>query len=205
MITVVFDSLVREAKSSVGTHAHAQHQKTQDKAQQQPRHATGKAPVLTPLLSLHSRQGLDLNNLCLALLMNTSGRHEGGWESQLFQFSAAIQLLFHERVGVRELKATRLSTFFFNFIIVVPCYIQPKPTVFYRDTGANCQAEAKGVTSSETCRLSNLQNSMIVCFFAVSEAIYMAIFKLNDQGCGANTVQGLFLGAFRCHTFLSRG
>lgn len=55
MITAVFDSLIREAKSSVETHAHAQQLKTQDKAKQQARRPTEKAAILTPLLSLHVR------------------------------------------------------------------------------------------------------------------------------------------------------
>lgn len=42
-------------------------------------------------------------------------------------------------------------------------------------------------------------------FFVVSKAIYIAIFKPSERGCGANTVQALFLGDFRCHTALSRG
>lgn len=57
VITVVFGSLIRQAKSSVvtETHADAQQQKTQDKAEHQARRATEKAAMLTPLLSLCGR------------------------------------------------------------------------------------------------------------------------------------------------------
>lgn len=112
----------------MGTPARAQQHKTQDKAKQRGTHAAEKAPALTPLLSLRGREGLDLNDLCLVLLMNTPERDEGGWESahfwhrQLFQFSVAIQLLFHKRVGVRELKVKRLSTFFFKLHHCCPLF-----------------------------------------------------------------------------------
>lgn len=91
--------------------------------------------------------------------MNTPERDEGGWESaqlwyrQLFQFCAAIQLLFHERVGERELKVKRLGAFFFFLLHhFCPLLYIAKTYSFYRDTRANSLQEVKGVTSSETCR-----------------------------------------------------
>lgn len=145
--------------------------------------------------------------------MNTPEREESGWESahfrnrQLFQISAGIQLLFHERMGVRELNVKRLSTFFFfltSSLLSVVIYSQSLQSFVGTLEQTACQ-RSKESHSQKFCRLRNLQKSMIVCFFVLSEAIYMAIFKLNNPGCGANTVQALLWGAFRCHTFLSRG